>query len=689
MGIEKKMDFSQIHLASGSAVKARSVVQVFPTSKIIHHASVESGVSVQPMSKEEIMLGAQNRLGQVTGLPAVSLETGIFFDGDQYFEITFAIFNTRLGQFSAWSNPLIHDQKCVEDYKNAGNFEITVEEFAGVDQETVYTKNRVSRCHEMAIAVQLCFTYYLTAASALWKKLYERRCAQDEKSHEADLKQQFANAIIPADESLFKDVPFLNIQYPFGWKYSSEMVTGIYNLTSGLLFNTVVPVEARGFLFLAHFTIDGRYSIVLARKPGKLPGDHVVSVKYGKEYEQDEICIMKDFLPAGSKVVVIDDVVATGGSFAAIEELVNQCGATVEAFLTCWAIVDDENQLMCKNPKVLKKLRFLFTQRESIRKYEQQQQQAMMMDGLIHIHPQATEKHIHASPPGVKVVCHYSTAQWARDFDTSPIIWGRFPDSMASNVLLPVGDFENKHVIVMTNLCENSEVIDLLRFLEILYRKEPSKITIFAPFIDHATQDRIGYHRDKKYEELAQIDCVAKLFKEHQVITYDIHAEQSKLLFSKCKEYSVMELLWQAYCREHSSRNTVVVFPDDGAKKRFSKYFKEALTTVAFSKVRDGDERKVGLSEVVEELKDTSVRVVIADDLTRSGGTLHEVAKFLKTKYGTEHIDAMISHAPLTPQASGKFNIFSSIWTTDSCPKVPREWVKLQMSDVLYEQLTQ
>ncbi len=93
----------------------------------------------------------------------------------------------------------------------------------------------------------------------------------------------------------------------------------------------VVGVEARGFILAAPVARALEAGFVPARKPGKLPSA-TFSESYGLEYGHDSLEIHTDSLPAGSRVVIIDDVLATGGTAAAAARLVSASGADLLGF---------------------------------------------------------------------------------------------------------------------------------------------------------------------------------------------------------------------------------------------------------------------------------------------------------------------------------------------------------------------
>jgi adenine phosphoribosyltransferase len=90
----------------------------------------------------------------------------------------------------------------------------------------------------------------------------------------------------------------------------------------------VVGIESRGFIFGAPVALALGAGFTVARKQGKLPGD-TVRTRYALEYGDAEIEMQADALAPGERVLVIDDVIATGGTAAATSRLVRQLGGVV------------------------------------------------------------------------------------------------------------------------------------------------------------------------------------------------------------------------------------------------------------------------------------------------------------------------------------------------------------------------
>ena len=90
----------------------------------------------------------------------------------------------------------------------------------------------------------------------------------------------------------------------------------------------VVSAEARGFVLGAAVAVAAQAGFILARKPGKLPRE-VASVEYALEYGVDALEMHSDAVRDGARVMVHDDLLATGGTAGALCELVEQAGGVV------------------------------------------------------------------------------------------------------------------------------------------------------------------------------------------------------------------------------------------------------------------------------------------------------------------------------------------------------------------------
>ena len=122
----------------------------------------------------------------------------------------------------------------------------------------------------------------------------------------------------------FYDITTL-LKDPAGWRATIDAMTAHYQ---GTHIDVVVGVEARGFFFAPAMAYALGAGFVPVRKPGKLPAA-TVSVEYALEYGTDKLQMHQDAIAPGQKVLIIDDVLATGGTAAAVAELVEKVGGEV------------------------------------------------------------------------------------------------------------------------------------------------------------------------------------------------------------------------------------------------------------------------------------------------------------------------------------------------------------------------
>lgn len=128
----------------------------------------------------------------------------------------------------------------------------------------------------------------------------------------------------PKEGINFKDITTLLID---GEAYN-EVIDRCIELTSDIEYDVIVGPEARGFLIAAPMSVKTKKGFIPVRKPGKLPYD-TVSYEYDLEYGSDVLEIHKDAIKPGDKVLIADDLLATGGTVKAVTELIESLGGEV------------------------------------------------------------------------------------------------------------------------------------------------------------------------------------------------------------------------------------------------------------------------------------------------------------------------------------------------------------------------
>ena len=130
----------------------------------------------------------------------------------------------------------------------------------------------------------------------------------------------------PQPGVLFRDITPL-LQDPDAYRYVIDEMTG---LIGALVPDAIIGVEARGLLFGAPVAYNLGLPFAPVRKAGKLP-HHRMSVEFALEYGESQLDIHVDALKRDQQVVIVDDLLATGGTAVATAKLVELLGASVKA----------------------------------------------------------------------------------------------------------------------------------------------------------------------------------------------------------------------------------------------------------------------------------------------------------------------------------------------------------------------
>ena len=128
----------------------------------------------------------------------------------------------------------------------------------------------------------------------------------------------------PKKGIIFKDITTLLADA----KSFQRMVDSIANRYVGQRVDKVVGVEARGFIIGAALAYKLNAGIVLVRKPGKLPAE-TFKKSYDLEYGTDTLEIHIDAIKQGERVLIADDLLATGGTMGAVVDMVNSLGGEI------------------------------------------------------------------------------------------------------------------------------------------------------------------------------------------------------------------------------------------------------------------------------------------------------------------------------------------------------------------------
>ncbi len=131
----------------------------------------------------------------------------------------------------------------------------------------------------------------------------------------------------PKKGIMFRDITTL-IKDPVGFRLVIDNLTQRYLTGSGIDFDVIVGIEARGFIIGGALSYTLGKGFIPIRKIGKLPAE-VVRHEYELEYGTDTVEMHKDAFEEGAKVLVVDDLLATGGTALAAAALIEKVGGKV------------------------------------------------------------------------------------------------------------------------------------------------------------------------------------------------------------------------------------------------------------------------------------------------------------------------------------------------------------------------
>jgi adenine phosphoribosyltransferase len=158
-----------------------------------------------------------------------------------------------------------------------------------------------------------------------------------------DLKQHIRNVPdFPKPGILFYDITTL-LRDPAGFRATVEQLAAPYRDRT---IDAVVGIESRGFILGAAVAQELRAGFIPVRKPGKLPAK-AIKESYNLEYGKDALEVHVDAIEKGQKILVVDDVLATGGTAAAAAQLVRKLGGDLVgmAFLIELLFLDGKSKL--------------------------------------------------------------------------------------------------------------------------------------------------------------------------------------------------------------------------------------------------------------------------------------------------------------------------------------------------------
>lgn len=151
----------------------------------------------------------------------------------------------------------------------------------------------------------------------------------------------------PIEGVMFRDITSL-LQEPDAFREACDLLFERYK---DMKINKIVGIDARGFLFGAVLAYKLKIGFVPVRKKGKLPPE-TISQEYDLEYGKDVVEMRDDTIKKGDKVLVVDDLIATGGTVSAAVRLVEKLGGEIVECAFVIELPDLKGREMIKDYKI-------------------------------------------------------------------------------------------------------------------------------------------------------------------------------------------------------------------------------------------------------------------------------------------------------------------------------------------------
>lgn len=415
----------------------------------------------------------------------------------------------------------------------------------------------------------------------------------------------------------------------------------------------IAGIDARGFIVASFLAERWKKPMVMIRKPNKLPDMDTVS--YTLEYGTNTLGVLRDAIPRGSKVLIADDLLATGGSAKAAVELVERHGSVAGlVFLVEMCELQGRQRLQYPvysaiqiNPSTntMPWASRLVPHRPTTRPRKTEPIQTLMM--------------YHPTMAGL---AQNMLARTRGSVRQSVVHWEYFADGWPNITFEPLDTLQDKDVVFLMNVSTKELFVEQQALLVALPRQFIRSLTIVVPYLAPSTHERVDQEGVLATVEpvLKMISCPLPMTKTGppMLLVYDIHALQIRFYPTdsvRLKLVTAMPLL-----KQHIDPLTcTIVFPDDGARKRFHHDF-DLYRVVVCNKVRDGDARVIRMTDKYnwpvdhQQAERALDHAVIVDDLVQTGGTIRECAKMLK-QHGFKKVSAYTTHAVFPNRGHLKF----------------------------------
>ena len=440
------------------------------------------------------------------------------------------------------------------------------------------------------------------------------------------------------------------------------------DLVKNVKIDYIAGIDSRGFIFGIALAQRLKCGFIMMRKPNKLPNS--IQIPYGIEYGKDILTLQDGLIPHSKYVLIVDDLLATGGSILAGCELIEKIGCNVAGCLCLIELIGLIKREKLLNYKIFSLIRY---PTNSANKFISKDEILISKDNEI-LNSKKVEyfpleqsindnRIIIFSHTSMKLMADKIVAS-SEHFRTGIIHYNNLKY------------LENKRVVFIASLYDRTHILEELTMIMCIPKQFIKSLDVILPYFTPVNMEKI-------YDEeiLDTSKTIAKILSTCLPITkqglpiihiFDAHTIAVKYYFPDnviVRMESSISLL-----KEKISKNTTIVFPDDGSVKRFKLMFIDYKIIIC-SRVRDGDNIYIKIVDHLNWPIDDSKcmdDVIIIDDIVQSGNTIEECRKTLINN-GAKKISAYVIHAVFFKRSYRKFlgnTLFHKFYITNSIPEI-------------------
>lgn len=470
-------------------------------------------------------------------------------------------------------------------------------------------------------------------------------------------------------------------------------------------------LDARGFYFGSYLAVTFNKSFLPIRKASKIPktdSEEIVTVSYSTEYSHDQWGLRPSDLYTGKKVLIVDDLLATGGSIVGAIQLLEQVGATVAGAVTIYdvealrevakttlgnykyaVLLNNDNVV----PNDFKPLVYLVPDELIARKTTFERYFTM---DTVEWNFDTNSQHPMCVGP-VSLICPEQCANLGQQICQSlsqcttrgvacyqdiqcELVTGKF--SNGETRVKINSNIRNKHVIIVCQLRPghvNDDLMELFLILDTCNRSDVQKKTVVMPYLGYSRSDK----KDEPRTPIASASVIRILnnLGVDNLVSLDLHSGQLQGLMDKGFHNLYMmpylcDFIYNTYLIGNTNYNDkfVLIAPDAGSSKTVKAYSHQLqINNVIMDKTRDySTPSTVAKSRMIGNPDDIRGKTgIIIDDMADTCGTIVATVNEL-SKFGIQDVIIIVTHGILSGQAIKNINQceqIKEIVVTNSLPQ--------------------